>query len=196
VTNGAGAAVGPAEACAGPLVAATTVGVLLGLAAAALGAVLGLAAAALGLGLGLALGLGLGLPGDGVAEAGAATCAAWIVVVREARQVVVEPPPLADPLHWLMVTGSAAPWVDGSTSQRTRSVAPPPLPELLHCVIVAPVVLPTGVHWTVGWVPPPWPEPLHWFTVAGEAVSFPVIVFVILTEQVTTPPPPLPEPLH
>jgi len=95
-----------------------------------------------------------------------------------------------------MVTDSAADWVDVGTVHFTRSVAPPPLPELLHCVTVAPGVLPTGLHATVGEAPPPVPEPLHWLTVAGEVVGEPVMLFVISTRQVTVPPPPFPEPLH
>jgi hypothetical protein len=112
------------------------------------------------------------------------------------RQLTVAPPPLPEPLHWLIVTGSAGVCVEAVTSQRTRSVAPPPLPELLHWLTVAPVVLPAGEHCTVGSGPPPAPEPLHWSIVAAEAVDAPVMLFVMRAVQVTTPPPPLPEPLH
>jgi hypothetical protein len=45
-------------------------------------------------------------------------------------QVTVLPPPLAEPLHWVMVTGRAVAAPD--TVHCTRMVAPPPLPELLH----------------------------------------------------------------
>jgi hypothetical protein len=54
-----------------------------------------------------------------------------------------------------MVTGSAEVCVEGPTVHCTRIVPPPPLPEVLHWVTVAFVVLPSGVHTTVGWVPPP-----------------------------------------
>jgi hypothetical protein len=117
-------------------------------------------------------------------------------LVTLAVQTTVAPPPLPDPTHWLIVTGSAAVLVDVVTVHRTRRVPPPPLPELLHWVTVAPVVLPIGEHTFVGCVPPPVPAELHWFTVAGEVVAFPVMLLMMLTLQVTVPPPPLPEPLH
>jgi hypothetical protein len=59
----------------------------------------------------------------------------------------------------LIVTGSAvAPPV---TLHFTRVDAPPPVAEPLHWVTVAPVVLATGAHNSVGCVPPPVPEPTH-----------------------------------
>jgi hypothetical protein len=85
--------------------------------------------------------------------------AATKLLVNVVIQVTVLPPPLAEPLHWLMVTGSAdEPPV---TSHCTLVLAPPPFPEPLHCVTVAPVVLATGAHTTVGWVPPSPPDPMH-----------------------------------
>ena len=45
-----------------------------------------------------------------------------------------------EPLHWLMVTGSAV--AAPVTSHCTRVLAPPPLAEPLHCVTVAFVVSP------------------------------------------------------
>jgi hypothetical protein len=78
----------------------------------------------------------------------------------------------------------------------TLTVPPPPLPELLHWVTVAFVVLPSGLHTTVGWVPPPWPDPMHWSTVAGRVGATPVMLLTMCTLQVTVEPPPLPEPLH
>ncbi|MDQ1356616.1 MAG: hypothetical protein QOG44_989 [Acidimicrobiaceae bacterium] len=62
--------------------------------------------------------------------------------------------------------------------------------------MVAAVVLPIGLHDTVGCVPPPVPDPLHWLMVAGEAVASPVMLLTMRTLQVTVPPPPLPEPSH
>jgi len=119
-----------------------------------------------------------------------------MLLISETVQVTVPPPPLPELLHWLMVTGSAAVWVEGVTVHRTRIVAPPPFPDRLHWVMVALVVLPVGSQSTVGWVPPPAPEPLHWLIVAGLLVALPVMLLTTLTVQVTVPPPPLPEPLH
>ena len=67
----------------------------------------------------------------------------------EEVQVTVEPPAV-DPLHWLIVTGSAADDVEGVTVHRTRIVPPPLLAEPLHWVISALVVLPIGLQSTVG----------------------------------------------
>ena len=55
---------------------------------------------------------------------------------------------------------------------------------MLHWVMVAFVVLPIGLQET-GSAPPPPPEPLHWLMVAGELSATPVMLFVILTVQVT-----------
>jgi hypothetical protein len=70
------------------------------------------------------------------------------LLVNVAIQVTVLPPPLEEPLHWLIVTGSAV--AAPVTSHCTRVLAPPPFPEPLHWVTVAPVVLATGAHTTVG----------------------------------------------
>jgi len=119
-----------------------------------------------------------------------------MLLVTDVVHVTVPPPPFPEPLHWSMVTGSAEVWVDGVTVHFTRMVPPPPLPELLHWVIVALVVLPIGIHTTVGWVPPPWPDPLHWLTVAGPIGATPVMLLTRWTLHVTVDPPPLPEPSH
>jgi hypothetical protein len=95
----------------------------------------------------------------GVAVADGTTEMMWLVTLDE--QMTTAPPPLPEPTHWLMVTGSAAVFVDVVTVHRTRLVPPPPLPELLHWVTVAPVVLPIGEHTLVGRVPPPVPAELH-----------------------------------
>ena len=104
------------------------------------------------------------------------------VEAKEVSPVEVPPP--------LMVTGTAAAWVEGSTVHCTRIEAPPPFPELLHWVTVALVVLPTGLHDTVGWVPPPAPDPLHWLTVAGEVVELGRMALTTCTLQITLLPPP------
>ena len=52
------------------------------------------------------------------------------------------------------------------------------------------VVLPIGVHATVGWVPPPSPDSLHWLTVTPEVAVPAGMVLVTVTLQVTLLPPP------
>jgi hypothetical protein len=111
-------------------------------------------------------------------------------------QITVAPPPLPEPTHWSMVTGSAAVEVDAVTVHRTRRDPPPPFPDWLHWVMVALLVTPIGLQAVVGWVPPPVPDALHWLIDAGTAVPLPVMLLVTRTEHVTVPPPPLPEPLH
>ena len=128
------------------------------------------------------------LPGA-VVSTGAA---ARMLLVIDDVQVTRLPPPLPDPLHWLMVTGNAEDTVEGPTVQVT--MAPPPLPEPLHWVIVAPDVELDGLH--VRLAPPPSAEPMHWLTVAGLVDASPVMLLVTDTVQVTVDPPPLTDPSH
>jgi hypothetical protein len=99
------------------------------------------------------LGVPLGVPGvlgdvegvDGVVEGdvdGAVDGTAAVTTFSmETLQVATAPPPLADPLHWLTVTGNAAEIVDAvATVHRTRPAPPPPLTDPLHWVTVALVV--------------------------------------------------------
>ncbi len=110
-----------------------------------------------------------------------------MLLVTVTVQVTVPPPPLPEPLHWSTVTGSAEVSVDGPTVHRTRMVPPPPVPELLHWVMVAPVVLAgNGSQRMVGSVPPPVPDSLHWLTVTGEVSASPVMLLMMVTEQVTS----------
>lgn len=109
---------------------------------------------------------------------------------------VTRDPAAAEPLHWLIVIGSAEVSVDGSTVHLTRREAPPPLAEPLHWVISALVVLDFGEHCVVGSAPPPVPDPMHWLTVAGDFVPPPVIVLVTSTEHVRVAPPLRADPLH
>ncbi|HVE64553.1 MAG TPA: hypothetical protein VNB94_12225 [Mycobacteriales bacterium] len=139
------------------------------------------------------VGVGVGVPE--AAGAGVAVAARTVLVTEDAH-LTVAPPPLPELLHWSMVTGSAAAWVEGSTVHWTRIVPPPPLPEPLHWVMVALLVLPMGLQETVGSVPPPVPEPLHWLIVAAAVEVAPVMLLVIRELHLTLPPPPLPEPLH
>jgi hypothetical protein len=74
--------------------------------------------------------------------------AATKLFVNVAAQVTVLPPPLAEPLHCVMVTGNAV--APPETVQSTRVAAPPPFPDPLHWVTVALVVLATGEHTAVG----------------------------------------------
>jgi hypothetical protein len=117
-----------------------------------------------------------------------------LVIVVE--QVTVLPPPLEEPLHWLIETGMAdAPPV---TVHFTRSGAPPPLAEPLHWSTVAFVVFATGAQFVggpTGETPPP-PEPLHWFTVTPVVPVPTGTLFVTSTVHVTLLPPPFTMPLH
>jgi hypothetical protein len=140
------------------------------------------------LGWWLLVGIGLG-----VAVGGAAT---FTTLTTLALQVTVLPPPLADPLHWLILTLIAEVTVDVVTVHFTRLLPPPPLPDPLHWVMVAPLVEPSGLHWVVGCVPPPFPDPMHWLTVAGFNVASPVTLLTMRTLQPIVPPPPLADPLH
>ncbi len=64
-----------------------------------------------------------------------------------AMQVTALPPPVALPLHWLMVTGSAdAAPVTSQPTVVSPLYVPPPVAEPLHWVTVALVVLPLGSH--------------------------------------------------
>ena len=112
--------------------------------------------------------------------------------VMVAEQMTRAPPPLAEPLHWLILT----PWDEGfvPVAVQVRPTSVPPLAEPLHCVIVAPVVLAgKGLQPVV--MPPP--EPTHWFTVAAvEPGLMPTKSLMTVTLQRSVPPPPLIELLH
>lgn len=74
----------------------------------------------------------------------------------ELVHVTVLPPPLAVPLHWLMVTGRAS--VAPVTEQ--VKVLPPPVEDPLHWLTVEANVLPLGPQ-SGGVPPPPLSEPMH-----------------------------------
>src|SRR5687768_13849412 len=113
-----------------------------------------------------------------------------------AEQTSRLPPPLAEPLHWLIRTTRPADSVPLALQIRPTSV--PPFAEPLHCVIVAPVVVAgNGSHTIVAPMAPDSPDPTHWLTVT--AVSFGSIstkLLVTSTLHRRTPPPPLIESLH
>jgi hypothetical protein len=138
-------------------------------------------------GAGEALGEGEAV-GDEVGEGLGATA----LFVTFAEQITRAPPPLAEPLHWLIVTL----WTEDSVPVAVQ-VSPtrvPPLAEPLHWVIVAPALV--AGKGTQPVVMPP-PEPTHWSTVAAVApVLRPMKSFVTWTLQRSVPPPPLIEPLH
>jgi hypothetical protein len=99
-----------------------------------------------------------------------------------AMQVTALPPPVAVPLHWLMVTGSAE--TEPVTVQSTADIetmVPPPVAEPLHCVTAALVVLPVGLHTSVS--PPPVADPMHWSTVTSEVDVPTGTSFVTVTSQ-------------
>ncbi len=112
-----------------------------------------------------------------------------------AMQVTALPPPVAVPLHWLMVTGSAevAPVTVQSIAD-IETMVPPPVAEPLHCVTVALVVLPVGLHTSVS--PPPVADPMHWSTVTSEVDVPTGTSLVTVTSQYTLLPPPVAIPLH
>jgi hypothetical protein len=75
-------------------------------------------------------------------------------------QVTALPPPVAVPLHWLTVTGSAvAAPVTVQAAVGSPAYVPPPVTEPLHCVTVALVVLLLGAHASVP--PAPVTDPMH-----------------------------------
>lgn len=129
--------------------------------------------------------LAFGMVGDGVAVRP-------ILLVILAEQTVRVPPPLAEPLHWLISTVWPADWVPVAVQV---SEAPPPLPEPLHWVIVAPVVV-AGNGLQIISVPVV-TEPTHWFTVTAVTAGLrPTKLFVTTTLHRSVPPPPLIEPSH
>jgi len=102
-----------------------------------------------------------------------------------AEQITNDPPPLAESLHWLIVTPWAAAWVPTAVQIRPTSV--PPLADPLHCVMVAPEVV--AGNGTQPMVMPP-PEPTHWLTVAAVGVALtPMKVLMTSTLQRNVPPP-------
>ena len=57
---------------------------------------------------------------------------AWLrLVVMLVEQTILLPPPLVEPLHWLILTGSEALTVPDAI-QLDGETSPPPLPEPLH----------------------------------------------------------------
>jgi hypothetical protein len=126
-------------------------------------------------------------PAEAEAEAAAATA---LLAMVEEQTTTVAPPPLAEPLHWSIVTMRAEAIVPVAVQVRP---APPPLAEPLHCVIAALVVACTGLQLGVMLAP----EPTHWFTVtAVEPGLTPTKLVVISTEQRSLAPPPLADPSH
>ncbi|MEJ7696052.1 MAG: hypothetical protein WKF78_05370 [Candidatus Limnocylindrales bacterium] len=108
------------------------------------------------------------------------------------EQMTSPPPPLADPLHWLIVTPRLEDSVPVAVQVSPTRV--PPFAEPLHCVIVASTaVAGNGSQPLVS----PSPEPTHWFTVALVVFgSMPTKLLVTWTLQRREPPPPLVDPLH
>ena len=151
--------------------------------------------AGVALGVGVALGLGLGdTLGDALGEAealGDGLAGAALLVTFE-EQIARAPPPLAEPLHWLIARAGADATVPVALQVRPTSV--PPLADPLHWVIVAPVVVAgNGLHPVV--MPPP--DPTHWLTVAAvEPGLTPAPSYVTVTLHRSVPPPPLIASLH
>lgn len=133
----------------------------------------------------VALGVGLGV-GGGVTES------ATRRFVMFAEQMTRDPPPLAELLHWLILTSPSDDRVPVAVHCSPTSV--PPFAEPLHCVIVALVVVAgNGSQPTV--MPPP--EPTHWLTVAALVWGvIPKNRFVTPTLHLSVPPAPLIEWLH
>jgi len=115
--------------------------------------------------------------------------------VTFAEQMIRAPPPLAEPLHWLILRAAPEDFVPVAV-QVEDATRPPPFAEPLHWVIVAPEVVAGKGSQTIVMPPPP-AEPTHWFTVAAVAPGLrPMNSFVTLTLQRSVPPPPLIELLH
>ena len=109
-----------------------------------------------------------------------------------AEQMTRAPPPLADPLHWLIRTPLDEGFVPDAVHFSCTRV--PPLAEPLHCVIVALVVVAGNGSHSLAM---PSPDPTHWFVVAAVAPGLrPTKLLVTLTLQRSVPPPPLIESLH
>ena len=135
---------------------------------------------------------GVAPPGGAVPpEPGVAVGAARTLFDTFATQITRDPPPLAEPLHWLIVTAKAGDCVP--TPLQVSPTRVPPLAEPLHWVIIAglsragngsqPVVSPS-------------PEPTHWLTVAAVgAGSTPTKLLMTRTLQRSVPPL-LMDPLH
>lgn len=119
---------------------------------------------------------------------------AWVTrrLVMFAEQMTSAPPPLAEPLHWLILTARLDDFVPEAVHLKPTSV--PPLAEPLHWVIVAPVVVAGNGSQPVV-IPPP--DPTHWFLVlTDEPGLMPTKLFVTRTLHRSVPPPPLMESLH
>jgi len=131
---------------------------------------------------------------DGPTLALGAGLAASTLFVMLAEHTVRVPPPLDEPLHWLIVTARPEDWVPDAVQV---SDAPPSLPEPLHWVIVAVVVVAgSGLQ---ALTVPVVTDPLHWLTVASVTVGggvIPTKLFVTRMLHRSVPPPPLIEPLH
>ena len=178
--------------------AGRTVGIGVATGAAGTGVALGVE----GVAAGVAVGPGVVVaPGVALAVGVAvATGCASMIELTFAEQRTREPPPFAEPLHWSTFTESVALIVDEGPTVQMNPTLVPPLPEPLHCPTVAAVTEVTpgvfaGVH-VPGAPVPVMTEPTHWYTVAAVGAAPPVIVFVIVTLQMSTPPPPFAEPLH
>jgi len=155
--------------------------------------------AGVALGAGVVLGAGVALgaavaPGDaGVAPGEALGAAALLVMFAE--QMIRAPPPLAEPLHWLILRAAPEDFVPVAV-QVEEATRPPPFAEPLHWVIVAPEVVAGKGSQTI-LMPPPPAEPTHWFTVAAVAPGLtPMKLFVILTLHRSVASPPLSALLH
>ena len=122
------------------------------------------------------------VPVPDAVEAGAVT-----LLMMDELHTMSEPPPLAELLHWLIVTSRSASDVEPVPTVQVNEL-PPPLTESLHWVMSALVVLrPSGLQARSTTVPPA-NEPLHWLTVAATGVPTPVMSLTTLTEQCSEPP--------
>ena len=114
------------------------------------------------------------------------------VFSRRAEHTVRVPPPLAEPLHWLIVTTRPEDWLPVAVQVRD---VPPPLAEPLHCVMAAPVVF--AGYGLQAFTVPVVTDPTHWLTVAAVTDGVkPTKLLVTNTLHRSVPPPPLIEPLH
>jgi hypothetical protein len=94
----------------------------------------GVAVGVVGVGVGVVGVVGVGV---GVVGVGVGVTSEWFAMLAE--QMTRAPPPLAEPLHWLIVTRWAADFVPVAVQVSPTRV--PPLAEPLHWVIAAPLVV-------------------------------------------------------
>jgi hypothetical protein len=117
-----------------------------------------------------------------------------MLVVIETMQVTMSPFPLAEPLHWSMMSGRVR--ESPVTLQVTNE--PPPLAEPLHWFTVGGMGAPDVFGGQIRSEPPPSAEPTHWITETStrSSIASPETLLMIVTLQITVEPPAFAELSH